>query len=131
MYRLYGVGFVMMAFGVMWAYDTYDKAANYSKVSAKVFDVTSVCHMEKEEGKKKWVSNKGPCDVARNLVETHPGYKGYTVRETAKIQYAYYVDGQEYTGEQERRSSKPIMLKDGDPIEILVSNDDPNKTRKP
>ena len=131
MYRIYGIGLAIMAFGAMWAFDTYDKSVNYTKMNAEIFNVSSVCYMEKKEGKKKWVTEKGPCELARGLVQSHPGYKGYTVHETATIDFAYFVDGERYTGEQEQNSTRPIKLSDGDSLQILVHNDDPNKTRKP
>lgn len=131
--RLMGLGVLAIGLGGFYAFDQYDKRANYAPAQARISKVEELCYMEKEVGRTTTTSDVLGCEIAQYAVKNHPKWNGFTVKSKISVEYEYIspVDNRTHSGKR-TMSAWPDgrKLNRGELFQIRASKIDPNKSRE-
>lgn len=124
------IGLIAAAVAAFFAYDFYDKSANYAEAKAKVTGVETLCYLYKKQYKKTTTTNEQPCPLIKQAAASDPQYADFEVREKTHVKYSYDFDGKPFGSEHvQARKADGSAISVGDELPILVSKADPAKTR--
>lgn len=127
--RFAALGLLLVAYVLFLAYDWYERFFNYFPIVARITNATTLCYLTKGL-KRRTVTKEGPCELMRELANSHPEYKDFTVHESAHLAYAYDLGGKTYIGKAvSSQDAKKRNLAIGDALEVLVSKTDPATSR--
>lgn len=127
------LGLVAVGVAGFFGYDQYDRAYNYEQVVAEVTTVDEVCHLTKKEGKTRYVTDAGPCDIVEEINRTHPEYLDYKLVRTTDVQYRYQspADGNTYSGSHKQRKHEDgTPIAQGEGLTVLAHKAEPETTKK-
>lgn len=132
-HRAMWFGIVMVGAGGVYAYDQYDKRTNFVPVQARVVDVKETCYMERRAGRRTTTSDTLACNLARDMVQNHPSWQGFQVKQQIVVNYEYVSPADKRTHSGKRTLSaypNGKKLSSGEILNVRASKTDPNKSRE-
>lgn len=132
-HRAMWLGIILVGAGGVYAYDQYNKKANFVPVQARVSEVRETCYMEKRVGRRTSTSDTLACDLARKLTQEHPSWQGFQVKQQIVVNYEYVspVDQRTHSGKR-TLSAYPAgkKISRGEIFNVRASKTDPAKSRE-
>lgn len=130
--RLYTWGAMAGAFGLIFAYDQYDKATNYVEANGQIRAVFQTCYLKGKLDGKKYVTDQIECTVAEAMQKNHPLYKNWNLKREVKLTVGFKspVDGQAHVSEiTPIWHEKDKVPKVGDQYKVLASKSVADRAR--
>lgn len=126
--KLYTYAVIGVGLAGFYAYDQYDRAANYVETEGTIKKVEQSCYLESS----KYTTEVIPCEQAEVLKEVHPKYKNWSLKRDVRVTVSFRspVDDNFYTSDLKVHWSQGDKVpKFGDVMKILASATEPSKAR--
>lgn len=126
--KLYTYAAIGAGLAGFYAYDQYDKAANYVEAKGTVKNVEQSCYLEDS----KYTTDVISCERAEALKLVHPKYKTWRLKRDVQVTVAFRspVDDKFHTSALKIRWSEGDKVpRTGDAMKILASSTEPSKAR--